>query len=364
MNIGLLLQEMLDQQASDIHLKAGSPPLWRIDGELVNFGDEKLKPEEMDSIANSIMDQKQKEKFSKTNELDMAKEIGNYRIRANISRQRGTIAVALRVIPKKIYSFDELHLPAVLKDIAIEKRGLILVTGTAGNGKSTTLGAILNFINETSARHIVTIEDPIEFIYEDKRSAICQREIGIDTENYNAALKASLRQDPDVIMVGEMRDTDTMWSAISAAETGHLVMSSLHTIDAGQTVDRIIDSFPSEQQSQVRTQLASTLTAIISLRLIKKRGGKGRVPAVEILRATPTIRGLIREQKTSQLKASIQAGAIQFNMQTFDQSLLDLCKADLITMEEAIAESTSPTELKLGLDGLISSGASIKIRRN
>jgi len=363
MNINLLLQEMLDQQASDIHLKAGSPPLWRIDGELVNFGDEKLSPDQTKSIAYSLLDEKQKLKFEKTNECDLAKEVGDYRVRANIARQRGSIAIALRVIPKKILSFDELRLPAVLKEIALEKRGLILVTGTAGNGKSTTLSAIINQINENIASHIVTVEDPIEFIYEDKKSAICQREVGVDTDTLQAALKSVLRQDPDVIMVGEMRDMETMQAAIAAAETGHLVLSSLHTIDAAQTVDRIIDSFPGEMQAQVRTQLASTITAIISLRLLRKTGGKGRVPAVEIMRATSTIRTLIREHKTAQLHAAIQAGSVQYKMQTFDQSLLELYKQEQISIEDALAESTSPSELKLGLDGLISSGISIKITK-
>jgi len=363
MNINLLLQEMLDQQASDIHLKVGSPPLWRIDGELINFGDEKLTPEATRSIANSLMNEKQRAKFEKTNEVDLAKEVGDYRVRANISVQRGTVAIALRVIPKKILTFEELHLPEVLKEISLEKRGLILVTGTAGSGKSTTLAAMINYINENLSRHIVTIEDPIEFIFDDKKSCICQREVGVDTETFSSALRAALRQDPDTIMVGEMRDYETIAAALSAAETGHLVMSSLHTIDASQTIDRIIDSFPSEQQSQIRTQLASTLTAVISLRLIKRAGGKGRVPAVEILRATPTVRTLIREQKTSQLRATIQAGAVQYKMQTFDQSLLDLYKAELISMEDALAEATSPTEIKLGIDGLISSGASIKLKK-
>ena len=363
MNINLLLQEMLDQQASDIHLKAGSPPMWRIDGELVGFGDEKLSPEATSNIANSLMEEKHKIKFEKTNEVDLAKEVGDYRVRANIARQRGTVAIALRVIPKKIHTFDELHLPEVLKEIALERRGLILVTGTAGNGKSTTLAAMLNHVNENNAAHIVTVEDPIEFIYDDKKSCICQREVGVDTDSFASALKAVLRQDPDVIMVGEMRDQETIAAAISAAETGHLVMSSLHTIDAGQTVDRLIDSFPSEQQSQMRSQLSSTLTAVVSLRLLKRTGGKGRVPAVEILRATPTVRSLIREQKTSQLRATITAGAVQYKMQTFDQSLLNLYKEELIGMEDALAEATSSTELKLGLDGLISSGASIKLKK-
>ena len=363
MNINLLLQEMLDQQASDIHLKAGSPPMWRIDGELVGFGDEKLTPEATISIANSLMDEKQKQKFERSNELDLAKEVGEYRVRANIARQRGTVAIALRVIPKKIMSFEELHLPDILMEIAMEKRGLVLVTGTAGNGKSTTLASMLDKVNENMASHIVTVEDPIEFVYDDKKSCICQREVGVDTESYAAALKSVLRQDPDVIMVGEMRDYETMSAALSAAESGHMVMSSLHTIDAGQTVDRIIDSFPSEQQSQMRSQLASTITAIISLRLLRRAGGKGRVPAVEILRATPTIRSLIREQKTSQLRATIQAGAVQYKMQTFDQSLLNLYREGLITMEDALAEANSATELKLGLDGLISSGASIKLKK-
>ena len=363
MNINLLLQEMLDQQASDIHLKAGCAPLWRIDGDLVSFGDEKLTPDQTKQASYLLMDEKQRAKFERTNECDMAREFGEYRVRANISRQRGSVAIALRVIPRKILSFEELHLPAIIKEIALEKRGLVLVTGTAGSGKSTTLAALIDQINSNVPAHIVTIEDPIEFVHEDSRSAVCQREIGVDTESMQAALKSVLRQDPDVVMIGEMRDTDTMQAAISAAETGHLVLSTLHTIDAAQTVDRLIDSFPGEQQSQVRTQLASTLSAVISLRLIRMSGGKGRVPAVEILRATPTVRSLIREHKTSQLLSAIQAGAVQYKMQTFDQSLLELYKMELISMEDALSESTSPSDLKLGLDGLISSGLSLKNAR-
>lgn len=363
MNINLLLQEMLDQQASDIHLKAGSTPMWRIDGELVGFGDEKLKPEATGGIAASLMDERQRQKFERTNEVDLAKEVGEYRVRANISRQRGSIAIALRVIPKKIPSFEELHLPEALKEIAMERRGLVLVTGTAGSGKSTTMATMLNNINENVACHIVTVEDPIEFIYEDKKSCICQREVGVDTASYSTALKAVLRQDPDVIMVGEMRDYETMSAALSAAETGHMVISSLHTIDAGQTVDRIVDSFPAGQQPQIRAQLASTLTAVISLRLLRRTGCKGRVPAVEILRATPTVKTLIREQKTSQLRQLIQAGNVQHKMQTFDQSLLNLYREGLVSMEDALVEATSSTDLKLGLDDLISSGASIKLKK-
>ncbi|MEK6647146.1 MAG: type IV pilus twitching motility protein PilT [Candidatus Firestonebacteria bacterium] len=365
MNVNILLNEMLDQQASDIHLKVGSPPLWRIDGKLINFGDEKLTPKLTEEVANQLMTEQQKQKFQQKNEIDIAKDLGDWRLRANICRQRGTVAISLRIISQKILSFDELNLPAVLKEIAMEQRGLILVTGTAGSGKSTTLAAMINYINENKAANIVTIEDPIEYIHSDKKSCISQREVGVDTESFACALKNILRQDPDVCMVGEMRDYETISAGVTAAETGHLVMSSLHTIDASQTVDRIIDSFPVEQQTQIRGQLAATLTAVISLRLLAKTGGAGRVPGVEILLATPTVRTLIREQKTSQIKSAIQSGITQYGMQTFDQSLLGLYQKGLIKMEDALAEATSASELKLAIDGIVSgsAGTQVKMKR-
>lgn len=356
MIVDFLLKEMLDQQASDIHLKAGAPPLWRINGKLVNFGDERLLPEDLETIAYSLMNENQKQKFNNELEIDLAKDFEDRRLRANISRQRGTVSIVLRIIPQTILGFDDLHLPSVLKEIALEIRGLILVTGTAGSGKSTTLAAMINYINENNMLNIITIEDPIEFIHQDKKSCISHKEVGVDTSSFASALKNALRQDPDLIMVGEMRDRDTLQGALNAAETGHAVMSSLHTIDASQTIERIIDTFQIEQQNQIRGQLASTLTAVISLRLLPTADGKGRVPAVEVLRATSTVRALIRENKISQIKNAIQMGTSQYDMQTFDLSLLQLYRDKLISMESALAEASSPSELKLAMDGIIAGG--------
>jgi len=356
MNIKLLLQEMLDQQASDIHLKVGSPPLWRIDGNLVNFGDDKLNTEQIEAIANSLMTDEQKKKFKEVKQIDAAYDINEWRLRGNLCHQKGTIAIALRVIPQKINTFEELHLPQILKTISLESRGLILVTGTAGSGKSTTMAAMINYININQNKNIVTIEDPIEYVHNDAKSCVSQREVRVDVDSFADALTNVLRQDPDVVMVGEMRDYETIRAAVNAAETGHMVISSLHTIEASQTVDRIIDTFPAEQHSQIRGQMASILTAVISLRLIPMASGTGRVPAVEVLRATPTIRSLIREQKTSQLRQAIQSGGNQYGMQTFDQSLLELYKIGLISMESALAEATSPTDLKMSMDGIVTGG--------
>lgn len=357
-NVKLLLHEMLDQQASDIHLKVGSPPFWRINGQLVNFGDDRLTHDQMEELAASIMDEDQQDKFAKKGELDFARDYEGWRLRVNLARERGHASIVMRIITKNIYRIEDLFLPPVLKEIALEPRGLILVTGTAGSGKSTTIASMINLINEQAAWTVVTIEDPIEYTHADNKSCIIQREVGVDTETFATAVRAALRQDPDLIMVGEMRDPETILAAINAAETGHLVMSTLHTIDASQTVDRIVDSFPGDQHAQVRGMLATSLTAIISLRLLRRADGQGRVPAVEVLVATPTIRSLIREQKTKELHQAIKTGA-QYGMQTFDQSLLELLGKKLITPDVALAEATSPSDLKLAMEG-ITAGAGKK----
>lgn len=354
--INEILNIMLERKASDLHLKVGRPPLLRIDGKIVSLGTSNLTEEETEEIAFNLMNSRQRAKFAEVNELDLAySPSGMERYRVNIFRQKGSVEIVIRMIPKIIPTLEELHLPPTLKKIALESRGIILVTGTVGSGKSTTIASMIQHINNEMPYHIITIEDPIEFLHADNKSSITQRELGIDTESYVIALKYVLRQDPDVVFIGEMRDFDTVAAAVSAGETGHLVLSTLHTIDASQTMDRIIDFFPSYQQNQIRMQFASILTGIISMRLIERADGKGRVPAVEIMVGTPTIKALIRENKLSSLKSMIQQGASQYGMQTFDQSLANLYKKGLITLEKALSEATSPNDLKLSLSGIISS---------
>jgi twitching motility protein PilT len=275
------------------------------------------------------------------------------RFRVNIFQQRGTIGIVLRVIPFGIQNFEQLTLPAVLEKIAAETRGLVLVTGTTGSGKSTTLAAMVDFINSKRTRHIITIEDPIEFLIRDKRSIVNQREVGADTLSFAAALKSALREDPDVILVGEMRDFETIETAITAAETGHLVMSTLHTMDATETINRIVSIFPPYQQKQVRLQLASILRAVISQRLIPRADGKGRVPALEILRNTTRIRELIIDkERTREIPDAISRGYTTYGMQTFDQSIMALYKKKLITLEEALEQCSNPDDFKLRASGV------------
>ena len=351
-----MLEAMTGKRASDVHIKVGRPPLYRIDGKLIAETGAPLSEEDVEEVAFTLMTQRQREKFASNNEIDLAfSPGGDVRFRINIFRQKGTIELVIRRIPKDIPRLEDLNLPAVMKKIANEARGLILLTGTVGSGKSTTIASLIQHMNQNFQYHIVTIEDPIEFLHSDRNSSISQRELGIDTETYSIALKYVLRQDPDVIFIGEMRDYETVATAISAAETGHLVLSTLHTIDAIQTMDRLVDFFPAGQQAQVRGQLCSIITAIVSMRLIAKADGFGRVPAVEVMVGTPTVRNLIRENKMSHLKTVIQQGASQSGMQTFDQSLADLYRKGLISLEQAVAEATSPSDLKLSLSGIVSS---------
>jgi twitching motility protein PilT len=355
-NINEILNVMLERRASDLHLKVGRPPLIRVDGKIIPLEMSNLTDEEVEEIAFNLMNSKQRTKFADVNEIDLAySPSGMVRYRVNIFRQRGSVEIIIRMIPKIIPTLDELNLPPVLKKIALEPRGIILVTGSVGSGKSTTIASMIQYMNNERQYHIITIEDPIEFLHVDNKSSITQRELGIDTESYAVALKYVLRQDPDVIFIGEMRDLDTVAAAISAGETGHLVLSTLHTINASQTIDRLVDFFPPYQQSQIRMQFANILTAIISLRLVERADGKGRVPAVEVMIGTPTIKGLIRENKLSSLKSMIQQGSAQYGMQTFDQSLASLYKKGLITLEKALSEATSPNDLKLSLSGIVSS---------
>ncbi len=355
MHINDLLKVACERGASDLHLKVGSHPVIRVDGRLTPLLDAKrLMQEDTISMAFAIMSGRQKQKFKENLEIDFAYSVPGFgRFRCNVFQQRGAVGLVLRVIPAKILTVRDLMLPPVLETVAEERRGLILVTGTTGSGKSTTLAAMLDYINSSRTEHIMTIEDPIEFLHRDKKSLVNQREVEVDTKNFAQALRSALRQDPDVILVGEMRDYETIETALTSAETGHLVLSTLHTLDATETIHRIITVFPPHQQKQIRLQLASVLKAIISMRLIPRADGKGRVPAVEVLRSTGYIRECIEvKEKTKLIRDAISSGTSQYGMQTFDQSIFQLYKKNLITLEEALRRATNPDEFRLKIQGI------------
>ncbi len=355
MDINELLKKTYNMGASDLHLKVGTPPIVRLHGELIPLDTgEKVTLEEALKIAFSIMSPSQREEFKRENELDFAYSVpGLGRFRCNAFFQRGAVGMVFRVIPLKIPTFEELNLPDVLKKIAMEQRGLVLVTGTTGSGKSTTLAAMIDYINSNRAVNIVTIEDPIEFLHRDKKSIISQREVGSDTKSFVKALRSALRQDPDVILVGEMRDFETIQTALIAAETGHLVLSTLHTVDAAETINRIISIFPPNQQKQIRLQLASVIKGIISQRLLPKADGNGRVPAIEVMLGTLTIKECIVDpDKTRLISDVIAQGKVLYGMQTFDQSLFDLYKAGLVTYEEALKWASNPDDFTLKVRGI------------
>lgn len=354
-DVNELLKTAHSMGASDVHMKVGSYPIMRIDGNLSPLSSGKrLSQEDTLKVAFSVMSPVQRETFKKKNDIDLAYSVpGLGRFRCNIFIQRGTIGLVFRVIAMKIPTIEELTLPDVLKKISLEPRGMVLVTGTTGSGKSTTLASMIDYINSNKTEHIMTIEDPIEYLHRDKRSIVNQREIGQDAESFGKALRAALRQDPDVILVGEMRDFETIQTALTAAETGHLVLSTLHTIDAMETVNRIISVFPPYQHKQVRMQLASVLKSIISMRLVPRADGKGRVPAVEVLIATATIKDCILDpEKTKSIPDVVAHGAIHYGMQTFDQSLFGLYKEGLITYEEALRRATNPDDFALKIKGI------------
>jgi twitching motility protein PilT len=355
MEINDLLKKAHSSHASDLHIKVGSPPIVRIHGQLSPMTNEKrISQEDAVKIAFSVMTPGQSEAFKKKNDIDLAYSVpGLGRFRCSIFIQRGTIGIVFRVIPMKIPTIEELNLPEVIKKISMEQRGLILVTGTTGSGKSTTLAAMIDLINAARTEHIMTIEDPIEYLHRDKKSIVNQREIGSDTESFSKSLRQSLRQDPDVILVGEMRDFETIQTALIAAETGHLVLSTLHTIDAPETINRIISVFPPYQHKQIRMQLASVLRSIISMRLLPKADGKGRVPAVEVLIATAMIKDCIVDpDKTKLIPDAIEQGTLHYAMQSFDQSLFSLFKSGLITYEEALKRATNPDDFALKVKGI------------
>src|SRR6476660_4202440 len=348
--------------ASDLHLKVGSFPVMRIGGELHTIADApRLSPDDTLDMAFSIMSNRQKQRFKEVSEVDIGYGVtGLGRFRANIFQQRGSVSIVLRVIPEQTKNAAALGLPPAIERICEERRGLILVTGATGSGKSTTLAAMIDRINSTRSGHIVTIEDPIEFLHRDKKAFVTQREVEVDTRSFAEALRGALRQDPDVILVGEMRDLETIETALTAAETGHLVLSTLHTLDATETITRIVSSFPSHQQKSVRIQLAGILKAVISMRLVRAAKGAGRVPAIEVLVSTAFIRDhIINEEKTYMIREAIAAGTSQYGMQTFDQSLFHLLQSGLITQEEALHNASNPDEFKMRVQGIYSADSSM-----
>ena len=358
MHINELLTTIVDLGGSDLHLKVGNFPIARIKGRLTPLSQfKKLVQEDTIAMAYSIMaTDRQKAKFKENMDLDLAYSVPALgRFRCNIFNQRGTVGMVLRVIPRRIFSIEDLMLPKALTKICEEQRGLVLVTGTTGSGKSTTLAAMIDLINATRSEHILTIEDPIEYLHRDNLSIINQREVEADCKSFATALRAALRQDPDVILVGEMRDYETIETAIHAAETGHLVFSTLHTLDASETINRVISVFPPHHQKQIRIQLSQVLRAVISQRLVPRADGQGRVPAVEVLIATETVKACIEDKdKTKGLKDVIAQGTSMYGMQTFDQSLYFLLQEGLITVEEALKRATNVGEFKLRLEGIAS----------
>ncbi|MBE9531601.1 MAG: type IV pilus twitching motility protein PilT [Proteobacteria bacterium] len=349
-----ILTNALNQGASDVHLKAGVPPIIRLQGELIHLkGFEPLRPDELARVAFAIMNENQKETFKEKHQVDLGYSIsGVGRFRVNAFLQRGAVGIVFRIIPLNIKNFKELHLPPVIQKLSEEMRGLVLVTGITGSGKSTTLASMVDHINKTRSCHIMSIEDPIEYAHRDQKSVINQREIGVDAPSFAESLKAALRQDPDVILVGEMRDLETIDIALTAAETGHLVLSTLHTIDATETINRIVAAFPPFQQKQIRIQLAGILKGVISQRLIPTKDGKERVPAIEVMVSNSRIRScIIDKDKTKEIVDAIFKGQHTYQMQTFDQSIMQLLGQQLITYEEALKQSSNPDDFALKVKG-------------
>ncbi|HEY0883609.1 MAG TPA: type IV pilus twitching motility protein PilT [Archangium sp.] len=346
-NLHQLLKAMVDRGASDLHITTGSPPQLRIDGELVPLKMNALTPVETKQLCYSILTDAQKHKFEEENELDLSFGVkGLSRFRSNIFMQRGAVAGAFRTIPFKILTFQELGLPPIVQELSKKPRGLMLVTGPTGSGKSTTLASIIDKVNTDRHEHIMTIEDPIEYLHPHKNCLVNQREVGADTKSFKLALKYILRQDPDVVLVGEMRDLETIESALVIAETGHIAFATLHTNSAVQTINRILDVFPPYQQPQVRAQLSFVLEGIMSQSLLAKASGGGRVLALEVMIPNPAIRNLIREDKVHQIYSQMQVGQSKFGMQTFNQALAALLARKMISVEEAFGRTSDPDELK------------------
>ena len=357
-NLHQLLKAMIEKGASDMHITTGSPPLLRIDGSIVPLKLQALSPVDSKALCYSILTEEQKVSFEKHNELDLSFGVKNLsRFRANIYMQRGAVSGAFRAIPFKILSFEELGLPSVIAELAWKPRGLVLVTGPTGSGKSTTLASIIDKINSETRQHIMTIEDPIEYLHPHKLCVVNQREIGTDTKCFKDALKYALRQDPDVVLVGEMRDLETIEAALTIAETGHLVFATLHTNSCAQTINRIVDVFPTHQQQQIRAQLSFTLAGVVTQLLLPRHNAPGRVLAMEIMVPNPAIRNLIREAKIQQIYSQMQVGQDKFGMQTMNQSLYSLFSRRLISQEEAVGRSSDPDELRMMIDGKVAGGS-------
>jgi twitching motility protein PilT len=351
-----MIQAMLDKDASDLHLRVGLRPTLRVNGNLVFIDDQRMLQDEMEKVLSQILNDDQKNRFHQRREMDLALSISKMgRFRINLYKQRGTIGVAIRRVNTKVPTFDELNLPDSIKDIADNKRGIVIVTGTTGSGKSTTLASMVEHINDYRTDNILTIEDPIEYIFRDKKSIISQREVGGDTESFAAALRHAFRQDPDIIMVGEVRDADTINTALTAADTGHLVLTTLHTLNAVETISRIISFFPPHQHQQIRLLLGGTLKAIICQRLLPRTDKPGRVPAVEVLISTAAVReAIIDPMKTNTILDLIESGNIQYGMQSFDQSIMKLYKSGYISYEEALVHCSNPDDFDLRVKGITS----------
>ena len=346
LTIDQLLLHMLQHRASDLHLAVGSPPMMRVDGELASMPFPILNPSSIQTMIYAVLNDVQVTEFERKWELDFAYSIPRVsRFRVNVHRQRGSVGAVMRTIPDETPTLDKLRMPPIVREMTGRPRGLVLVTGPTGSGKSTTLAAMIDEINRTKRSHIVTIEDPIEFLHKNKMSVVTQREVGADTESFAIALRHVLRQDPDVILIGEMRDLETIAAAVTAAETGHLVFATLHTTSASQTIERIIDVFPPHQQEQIRSQLSNTLEAIFTQTLLLNIDGHGRSCAQEILIATPAIRNLIREGKVHQMHSVMQASA-KYGMQTLDTALKQLVLARKVTLEQAILKASNPEDFK------------------
>jgi twitching motility protein PilT len=355
MQVNELLTIAAEHGASDLHIKVGSYPVMRVSGMLLALpGHRRLTHDDTLAMASAVMSTAQRQKFKDDQEVDLAYSVpGLGRFRCNVFQQRGTIGLVFRIIPMTVRTISALGLPPVLERIVDEPRGMVLVTGATGSGKSTTLAAMIDHVNNTQDLHIITIEDPIEFLHRDRRSIVNQREIAVDTPSFGKALRSALRQDPDVILVGEMRDLETIETALTAAETGHLVFSTLHTMDAGETINRIVGMFPPHQRKQVRLQLASVLRAVVSQRLLPRADGAGRVAAVEVMIVTPFIREcIVDRRKTPQIREAIASGTSQYGMQTFDQSIFGLYRQKLVTLEEALRWATNIDEFKLKTQGI------------
>ncbi|NOT33705.1 MAG: type IV pilus twitching motility protein PilT [Candidatus Eisenbacteria bacterium] len=357
MNIRVVLDKMIGARASDLHLKAGTPPVVRVDGVLYTLDEPAPSAQQLREVCHQLLNEEQRQHFSTHSEIDFAFGVaGLARFRANLFMQRGTPALALRHVPVEVPSIEDLHVPPQVRELAFSPRGLVLVTGRTGSGKSTTLAAMIDAINKVTTRNIITVEDPIEFLHRDRLSFIHQREVGLDTKSFHDGLRYVLRQDPDIILVGEIRDLETMSTALMASDTGHLVLSTLHTTDVVQTLQRIVSFYPPHQHDEIRLSLSANLRAVVCQRLIARKDGAGRVPAIEIMVSTPTIREFIlNPDKVPMIHTAIAEGVTQYGMQTFDQSVLGLLREGLISEEEALKNCNNPNELQLKLKGISAS---------